>query len=95
MTDDELNRFADSAEGRACIAKARHLQGLAQRHHGPDAAPFTDALERQAIRDGMAKQAREAVASEAFKQSALVRQLDEISARRVRDAVRDGRFRHA
>jgi len=94
LTDGE-QRFADSNEGRACVALARRDHDLRARHKGADARPFTDAMERQAIRDGMAKQARRAVEGEALKQSAYVRTLDTINATKARDAARDARFRNA
>jgi hypothetical protein len=94
LTDAE-QQFADSLEGRACVAKARYQHEARERHRGADARTFTDAMERQAIRDGLAKQARQAVAAEALKQSAYVRTLDTINATKVRDAARDARFRNA
>ncbi len=94
LTDGE-QRFADSNEGRACVETAWRAHDLAEWHKGADARPFTDAKERQALRDGMAKRARLAVEAEALKQSADVRALDVINATKVRDAARDARFRNA
>ena len=87
MNADEL-RFADSAEGLHALAVARRNYELMHRDQ-----TFTEAMERQAVRDAMAKQARQAVAAEALKQSAYVRTLDEMNARKLRDDARDARFK--
>jgi len=47
---DAQQAFADSAEGRAAIAKARRTHDLGQAHKGRNALPWTDAMQADAIR---------------------------------------------
>ena len=91
----DMVQFADSKEGRACVAAARRVHDYRERHKGGDALPFTDAMERAALRDGMVSQSRAAVSVGALQQSASVRALDTYNATKARDAARDARFPRA
>jgi predicted ATPase len=48
--NDHERRFADSAKGRASIAKARQRHEVQEAYKGSAALPWTDAMEAHAVR---------------------------------------------
>jgi hypothetical protein len=62
FTDAE-RRFADSPEGVAAIARARHLHDAGQAYLGAAATPWTDAMSQATIRHLATDRARSDLAS--------------------------------
>ena len=77
--------FADSPAGQAHIAAAKRVHDMQERHKGLAALPWTDTLERQAIRRGTSDAARAAISAEVFAKSEAYRQGEIVALRALRN----------